>query len=123
MSNAVENQKTNFPPVVVEQMVTSKKYGGYDKSWVHLGNRFKDAGVFCLSGNLEVCKRGLKPIKEYAKGLYPKQKPSWQGGKSNAKYLAKYAVNTYLTSMVVDFLAIYHHRVGLTEQEIKLAFI
>ena len=45
MSNAVENQKTNFPPVVVEQMVTSKKYGGYDKSWVHLGNRFKDAGV------------------------------------------------------------------------------
>lgn len=101
-------------------MITNKKYGDYNKSWVRLRNRFKDAGVSCLRGNIETCKCGLELIKEYSKGPYPKQKPSWQGGKSNAKHLAKYAVNTYLTSMVVDFLAIYHHRVGLTEQEIKL---
>ena len=115
MSNAVEHF-----PAVVEQMVTTKKYGGYDKSWVSLAKQFRAAGASCISGNQTGCESGLKTIKEYSKGLYPKQKPSWQGGKSNAKYLAKYAVNTYLTSMVVDFLAIYHHRVGLTEQEIKL---
>ena len=39
-STCFSNRYVRFPPVV-EQMVTSKKYGGYDKSWVKLGNKFK----------------------------------------------------------------------------------
>ena len=104
---------------LIKEMKTSNKYGGYDKSWVSLGRSLKEAGATCLSGNEKICKNGLKTILEYANGMYPKQKQSWQGGQNNKPSLAKYAVNTYLTSMAVDFLAIYHAKIGLTNAEIN----
>ena len=108
----------SYPPLIKE-MNTSKKYGGYDKTWVNLGRSLKDAGATCFSGNEKVCKNGLKTILQYADGPYPEQKQPWQGGKNKKPSLAKYAINTYLTSMAVDFLAIYHTKVGLTDREIS----
>tara|TARA_B100000963_G_scaffold239268_1_gene209307 strand:+ start:354 stop:1475 length:1122 start_codon:yes stop_codon:yes gene_type:complete len=108
----------SYPPLIKE-MKTSKKYGGYDKIWVTLGRILKEAGASCLSGNEKNCENGLKTILEYASGMYPKQKQPWQGGQNKKPSLAKYAVNTYLTSMAVDFLAIYHKQVGLTDAEIS----
>ena len=104
---------------VIKEVKTKKKYGGYDKSWVSIANNFKDAGASCFSGIEENCEDGMATILEYADGLFPKQKATWQGGQNENPSLAKYAINTYLTSNAVDFLAIYHAKVGLSKAEIR----
>lgn len=107
-------------PMLIEKLEVKDEYGGNDKRLSDQSRFVVDAGAACFSGNIQACESGKEYFLEYAKSDAPKKKNQWHGGSSRIPSLLQYGMNTYFLSHAINFLSIYHYKVGFSEDELDL---
>jgi hypothetical protein len=107
-------------PEVVEKLEVKDKYGGSDKRLEYQSDFVIDSGAACFVGNIQACETAKEYFLEYARSDAPKKKYQWQGGSGRTTSSLQYGMNTYFLSHAINFLSIYHYKVGFSEDEIDL---
>ena len=102
---------------VIEKMNTEDRYGGYDKRIEDVGYRLIELTSSCYAGNSSACNIGFKGLKAYAKLNAPKDQASSKYSKGKTT-LNNYAMNSYFIPQSVNFLSVYHRKIGLKDSEL-----